>query len=95
MKTITLDEAIIILQNCSAVIIDYTVTYPNLSFDESNNPEERFLDLSWVDDDYNNFEVNFYSQDNQTVTIVDSSMFLTDEEGDEVQLTILAPQKLD
>ena len=95
MKTITLDEAIIILQNCSAVIIDYTVKYPNLSFDESNNPEERFLDLSWVDDDYNNFEVNFYSQDNQTVTIVDSSMFLTDEEGDEVQLTILAPQKLD
>jgi hypothetical protein len=95
MKSITLDEAISILQNSSAVIIDNVVTYPNLSFDyENDKPEERFLDLSWIDEDYNNFQINFYSQDNETVQIVDGSMFLIDEEGDECQLTILSPMKL-
>ena len=89
MKTITLKEAIDILSQCSAVIIDNVVTYPSL------HEHEEFLNLSWTDGEYNDFNESFYARDNENVIIVDSSMFLVDESGDEVQLTILCPQKLD
>lgn len=89
MKTITLEEAVQILSQCSAVVIDNIVTYPCCYPDES-----MFLELSW-EDDHNSYGVTFHDADNQTITISGSSMFLIDSEGDENQITILCPQNLE
>lgn len=96
MKTITLEEAITILENCSAVVIDNVVTYPNVEDSEINDDDDDlFLSLSWVDGDFNEFEESFYRGSNNTIQVVDSSMFILNGEVEEVQLTILCPQKLD
>jgi hypothetical protein len=93
MKTITLKQAISILENCSAVVIDNVVTYPNL--EDGEDDDDLFLTLSWVDEDFNEFEESFYRGGNKKIQIVDSSMFIFNEEVEEVQLTILCPQNLE
>ena len=90
MKTLTLKEAIHILEQCSAIIIDDDiVTYPCVHADES-----MFLEISW-DDGHNSYGVTFHDADNQDITISGSSMFLIDSMGDENQITILHPQNLE
>jgi uncharacterized Fe-S center protein len=89
MKTITLKEAIHILENCSAIITDNCVTYPSVY-----EGEDEFLTISWSDG-YDDFSDSFQEADNQTIKIVGSSMFLTDSDGDDYQITILGPQNLE
>lgn len=92
-KTITLQEAYNILEDCSAVIIDDNVlVYPSLD-ELSGDLKNEFLCLSW-EEDGENFEVRFLEGQNQNVQVSGSSLFLIDSEGEDNQLTILEPKVL-
>jgi hypothetical protein len=92
-KQINLQEAYNILENSAGVIVDDNVLiYPSLS-DITNEPNNEFLYLSW-NEDGEDFEVSFLEKDNNEVTISGCSIFLNDTEGNENQITVLAPQQL-
>ena len=93
MKTITLQEAYQILEDCSAIILDNVVTYPCLS-DLENSDENQFLYISWEDEGLE-YNTKFEEGQNREVKIFGSSMFLIDHEGDECQITILNQQNLE
>lgn len=86
MKNISYSEAVDILSDCAAVIIDGVVTYPYFNDDG--------VSFSWEDEGYD-FEVNFFESQNETVVVCGSSIFLTDKDGDDVQITILCEKNLD
>lgn len=96
MKKIPLHEALAILQNCSAVIVDdNALTYP--STDElTGDDDNEFLYLAW-DDGNQEFCATFTEGDNRMVKVAGSSMFLFDTDGDdeECQITILSPEMLE
>jgi len=58
---------------------------------ESDN---QFGYISGVDGEGQEYSAQFQEGENQEVKIVGSSMFLIDDEGEEVQLSILEPAKL-
>ena len=91
MRTITLKAAFEVLENCSAVIIeDGIVSYPGLS-DLEGKDENEFLYFSWTDEDGLEFNLKFREGENQMVEVWKSTMYLMDDEGDRVELTILVP----
>jgi hypothetical protein len=96
MKTITFKEAFRILLDCSAVIwADNFLCYPCLNDEETENSnEDMFLELEITDAEGQVFSANFYRGDNEEVKIEGGSMFLSDENGEEVQITVLVPQKI-
>jgi hypothetical protein len=94
MKTITLKQAYQILENSSAVIVDDAVVYPSL-YELTGEDDNEFLFLSWEDGDYHEFNLQFLEANNGEVKVSGSSLFLYDHEGEETQLTILAPQNLE
>lgn len=95
MKTITLKEAYSILEEASAVIIDdNALTYPSISEIEENDDNEFFY-LSWEDEDGYIYDLVFREKDNKSIQISGSSMFLIDSEGEENQITILAPKNIE
>jgi hypothetical protein len=96
MKTITLDEAYHILEDCSAIIIDDAdlPLYPHLAPLEDSD-ENEFLYLGWQNDDGLAYDVKFAEGENKEVKVSGSSMFIIDTEGDEVQFTILHPMNLE
>jgi hypothetical protein len=92
MKTITLEEAYKILQNCSAIIVDdYALVYPSLY--ELEYDDEPFLYLN-VEIEKQEFDYNFTASKNRQVDVMGSSIFLIDDNDEDVQLTILIPQIL-
>ena len=95
MKTISLAEAVQILENCSAVIWDEThhfLIYPDVT-DLDGKDDNEFLYIKGEEDgEY--YSEKFHEGNNRTVKIEGSSMFLVDPDGEEVQLTILEPAKL-
>lgn len=92
MKIITFKDAVHALNECSAVIWnDNFLCYPELIDDEE---EENFLHLFTSDEEGQDYEAFFPTKDNQEVKVDGSSMFLIDNEGDEVQLTLLVPANL-
>jgi hypothetical protein len=106
MKTITLEEAHQILDECFAVVIDRDVlVYPRLSdLEHSNKNEFLYISrgasqlISWGDE-YRIYSlshsVRFAEGENQSVKVSGNSMFLVDTNGDECQLTILEPKQLE
>lgn len=98
MKTITLQQAFKILEDCSAIIIDqgsHTVLYPGLT-DLTGEDENEFLCLSWQDEEGQEYREAFLEGANRKVTIEKSSMFLIDgTNAEEFQLTVLMPQNLE
>jgi hypothetical protein len=93
MKVITLKEACDILENCSGVIYDGFITYPNLSPLEGSD-ENEFLYIAWGVGDLK-YNVKFNEGENRNVAVVGSSMFLVDSEGEICDITILERTKLD
>lgn len=93
MKTISLQKAFELLQDCSAIIIDNIVTYPSLD-EICNDKDNEFLYISWEDDGLE-FCTKFTEENNQTVKINDNVMFLTDYEGDEIEIKLLCPMELE
>lgn len=83
---ITLNKALELLENCSGIVTDQGITFPTLIDDDE---EKEFLEFEFTDDDGLIFEYKFYSQDNQNVELVGSSLFLIDSEKETVQITLL------
>lgn len=94
MKTIPLKKAYELLENSSGVVIDDNVlVYPSLAEIEDSD-ENEFLYLSWQDEGLT-YSVKFQEGENINVKISGSSMFLTDHEGEETQLSLLSPMALE
>lgn len=92
MKYITLREAFILLQQCSAIIIDNVVTYPILAFDEIQyDPDAIFVEFVW-EDGYDEFGVTIFEGCGD-ITFDGTNMFLKDEDEDEHMITLLVPMK--
>jgi hypothetical protein len=91
MRKITIREAIVLIQNCSAVIIDNVVTYPNLEEELSGEPESCWLEICWIDDD-NDFVVSF-SEDCGTIEFDGTNLFINDIDGDQQMIVLLVPMK--
>lgn len=94
MKTITLEKAFDILEECSAIVHDNVVSYPGLA-DLSGEDDNEFLYMSWENDEHLNYAIRFTEGSNRSIKVSGSSMFLVDHEGDETQITILEPKQLD
>lgn len=93
LDDISLSEAIRLLQDSSAVIIDDHVVVLANPDEESGRDGETFLSLEW-DDEGRGFRVDFTEGANRRVKRVGSSLFLRDSSGEETQVTLLAPMEL-
>ena len=90
MTKITLAAALEILKGCSAVVVDDDVlVYPSCSDLDDTCP---FLTLS---DEGTEMLHVFSPEKNAEPEIVGSSLFLVDDDGVIVQLTILEPRDLE
>jgi hypothetical protein len=90
VKTITLDQAYKILENAAAVIWDDNfLCYVSLS-QLTDEPDNEWLRLHVTDDEGLEYSANFIQEGNETVRVEGSSMFLKDDNGDEVQVSVLA-----
>ena len=93
MKDITLQEAKNLIYSCAAVIIDNVVTYPITHFDEiQNDISEIFVEFVW-EDDFNSFGAVFFEDCNPKFD--GTHLYLTDEDGDVSEITLLVPMKSD
>ena len=96
MKKITLHDTHTLLQNASAVSISDTPDPLMPYYAELDGTDENeFLYISWVNEDGECYYLKFAEGQNREVTISGSSMFLIDNEGEEVQITLLVPQILE
>lgn len=95
MRTISLQKAFNLLQNCSAVILDQNgLIYPALD-EIRNNDENEFMYLEWTDSEGYEFNVKFKEENNKEVTIDGITMILKDNEGYESALYLLNPSNLE
>lgn len=85
---ITLSKAHELLNDCAAVILDHTVTYPALE-DLTGERDNIFLRASWTDSDFQDYELKFEEGMNKEVEIVGTSMFLMDTTGEVQQISLL------
>lgn len=85
MKTITIQEALTLIQNCSAIIIDNVVTYPNEE-ELTGDPKDCWLNICWI------ASVTF-SEDCGTIKFDGTNLFINDIDGDEQMITLLVPMK--
>jgi hypothetical protein len=90
MKTISLAAAFTILDDADAIVVENFITDIGLS-DLNGESENLFLALSWRDDDGADYIVKFCEGQNSVVKVNGSDLFLVDCDGDEVQITVLAP----
>jgi hypothetical protein len=96
MKTITLHQAHILLQNASGILISDTPDPLLPCYAElDGNDDNEFLYITWQNDDGEQYYLKFNEGMNTNIAISGSSMFLIDNEGDEVQITLLIPQILE
>jgi hypothetical protein len=87
---LTLEQAYAILEKSSAVVMDdHAVTHASTA-GLTGEADNDFVTLSWENDE-GLFEFFFAEGANQQVKLVGSSMFLTDTDGDEVQISLLGP----
>ena len=95
MKNISLLIACQLLADASAVVIEddgSRVLYPSVDYlGDGDNP---FLYLSW-EDAGQDFWVECFERENAIVKVSGSSMFLIDEDGEELKLTLLSPWDLE
>lgn len=95
MKQITLNKAHEILTNCSAVVWqDYFVCRPGLA-ELTGDEDNQWCYLSSDDSNGFTYSAKFEESNNRTVKVEGSSMFLMDNEDEEVQITVLVPTKLE
>lgn len=98
MRYITFDEAFKLLKNCSAVIwTDFgSLTYPVVYDEEMEDPnEDQFLLLESMDEEGYEYRSMFYRGKNQRPKVEGSKLFLVDNTGEEVEMTLLVPQNLE
>lgn len=90
MKTISLQEAYNILEECSAVITeDYGLCYPSL-WDLIGEDDNEWLFCQWDDEKGYVYSLVF-NEDCGEIKFDGTNLYLTDAEDDEVKLTLLVP----
>ena len=97
MKIITLEEAIRHLEEASAVIWETDqrfLVYPSTT-ELSDSPDSEWMHLKASDDEGYDYAVYFIRQNNEQVRVEGSRMYLEDNEGDEICLTLLTPMQLE
>lgn len=97
MKAITLSEAVTLIENCSAVIVDIDeadgLTYPNIA-DLTGDDDNEFLYVGW-ESGGDSYYVKCMEGNNRTVMVNDKNQLeLIDHEGDPVKLTLLDVKKI-
>jgi len=90
MKTITTQEALTLIQNCAAIVIDNVVTYPTWE-ELTGDTDDCWLDIVW-EDDFNEFGVTF-AEDCGEIEFDGTNLFINDINGDEQMITLLVPMK--
>lgn len=94
MKTITLQQAHQILENCSGIITeDHVITYPGLA-DLTGENDNQWLNVSWTDEGQD-YAAICIEENNREIKVIGSSIFLEDQDGEPFQLIILVPQNLE
>lgn len=95
MKTISLNEAYQLLEKAIGVILDKNgkIVYPSLS-QLTDDDEHEFLYLSWDDRMGYEYDVRFKQGNNSQVNLSEYSMFLTDIDGQQIELSILGNIRL-
>ena len=90
MKHISLKDAHAILENCAAISWgdEGFLCYPSVS-DLDKNGNNQFLYLKSEDKEGQIFTSSFIQNENERVKVSGSTMSLIDEEGGEVDITIL------
>ena len=90
-----LEKVIAILKESGICIVeDNAVTFLSLYLEgDPNNDEDEFLYISWTQED-GEMNTKFKRGNNKEVTVIGASLWLTDTEGDEIQLTPLFPKNL-
>jgi hypothetical protein len=100
-KTICLSDAVALLVQCSAVVVDDDILVYPTSFEDVNltclpnaQTKTEFMRLKWEDEGLG-FEQSFEVEKNQAPTISGTSLFLNNSDGEECQFTLLVPQNLE
>jgi hypothetical protein len=89
MINITQAEALKLIQDCSACVIDDNVlVYPSW---EDSNDEDWWLEFDWEDDN-NSFSLVFM-KDCGDIAFDGTNLYVKDEDGDEQMITLLVPMK--
>ena len=90
---ISLKKAFGILDECAGTIIQNNIiVYPSLDF-VRDDPCNEFLYFH-LEDEGKTYHMKFVEGNNQEVTVEGSSMWLTDQEGDDIEITILQEKVL-
>lgn len=94
MKTLTLQEAHKLLEDCAACIVDdNALMYPSVE-ELTGELDNEFLYLSWTDSEGYEYSVYCIEENNQTIKVDNNNLILTDVDGGEVKLTLLTVKKL-
>lgn len=95
MKTITLQQAYQILEDCAAVQwgSEDFLCVPAL-LPPNEDPENEFMYLNGEDSEGQEYSVTFKEGNNQTVKVDGSQLILEDTEGEECLIYILVPAKI-
>lgn len=96
MTLITLDQAINLLEDASAIVLvdepgTPTIVYPSVN---TNGKTEEFLSLTWGDEDGYEYSLKFNGSVNATVQIEDNCLLLIDSEGERSKIQILMPMDI-
>jgi hypothetical protein len=94
MESMELENALDELEKCVALILDNDILmYPRIIKNLKNENNETIFLLQWVEDSMT-YEICFTENENEIVGYSESSMFLIDDRGEEVQITLLTEKKL-
>lgn len=91
MKQISLADAYNALSECDAVIWNHSMLCLPAVFELSDYGNDEFLILSTDDEDGQTFSENFMQDGNEIVCVSGSVMWLTNTQGDSVEIKLLFP----
>lgn len=98
MKTIELEEAIELISEATAVVVENHVVFPSI-LELMDDEDNVFLELSWENDDGLIWNLKFIEGDNKTIQISGSKMYLRDTASsdidDTIELELLVPMELE
>ena len=94
MKTITLKKAVELLEMAAAVILpdeSGRLVYPSVDF--LNDGDNPFFYVAW-EEDGQEFRIQAFERDNETVSVDNAFLYLIDEDGETLKIQLLEPMIL-
>lgn len=89
----TLEQVTKILKSCESIIVDEDNHVTSFIINENN--VVNFFYFRYFDVNGQDWENQFNANDNKEVEVVGSSLFLIDNDGDEIQITPLFTRDLE